>query len=149
MRPRHVGQRVPKVNDYGPLHGTGCYVDDIEHPNMLHAAIVRSPVAHGLLTSFDTQPLEEGASVFGPERLRTHIHAELPVLWRVGDQEQFSTPVVDEHLRYVGQPIGVAVAGSRYLAEDTAEAVDLTIDQLDPVVDIDQAMAPDAPLLYP
>ncbi len=149
MRPRHVGQRVPKVNDYGPLHGTGCYVDDIEHPNMLHAAIVRSPVAHGLLTSFDTQPLEEGASVFGPERLRTHIHAELPVLWRVGNQEQFSTPVVDEHLRYVGQPIGVAVAGSRYLAEDTAEAVDLTIDQLGPVVDIDQAMAPDAPLLYP
>jgi|TARA_B100000315_G_scaffold250514_1_gene283463 carbon-monoxide dehydrogenase large subunit len=149
MRPRHVGQRVPKVNDHGPLHGTGRYVDDIEHPNMLHAAIVRSPVAHGLLTSFDTRPLEEGTSVFGPERLRTHIHAELPVLWRVGDQEQLSTSVVDEHLRYVGQPIGVAVAGSRYLAEDAAEAVDLAIDELSPVVDIDQAMAPDALLLYP
>jgi carbon-monoxide dehydrogenase large subunit len=51
---RHVGQRVPRVNDYGPLHGTGRYVDDIEIPGMLHAAIVRSPVAHGILTSFGT-----------------------------------------------------------------------------------------------
>jgi len=149
MRPRHVGQRAPRVNDRGPLHGTGRYVDDIDHLDMLHAAIVRSPVAHGFLTSFDPPPLEEGISVFGVERLRAHIHAELPVLWKVGDQEQLSTPVVDEHLRYVGQPIGVVVAGSRYLAEDAAEAVDLAIDELGPVVDIDQAMAPDAPLLYP
>ena len=149
MRPRNVGQRAPRVNDHRPLHGTGRYVDDIKHLDMLHAAIVRSPVAHGRLTSFDFPPLGEETFVFGIERLRDHIHAELPVLWKVGDQKQLSTPVVDEHLRYVGQPIGVAVAGSRYLAEDAAEVVDLSIDEFDPVVDIDQALAPDAPMLYP
>ena len=79
MRPRHVGQRTPRVNDSGPLHGTGRYIDDIDHPDMLHAAIVRSPVAHGLLTSFDPPSQEEGTSFFGVERLRAHIHAELPV----------------------------------------------------------------------
>ena len=150
---RHVGQRVPRVNDHGPLHGTGRYVDDIEIPGMLHAAIVRSPVAHGILTSFGAEKtderISESASVLGPEQLRTRIHAEVPVLWTIGDQQQFGTPLVDEHLRYVGQPIGIVVAGSRYLAEDAAEAVHLAIDDLTPVVGIDQALAPDAPLLYP
>ncbi|MBC8363514.1 MAG: xanthine dehydrogenase family protein [Actinobacteria bacterium] len=149
MRPRHVGQRVPRVNDHGPLHGTGLYVDDIEVPGMLHAAIVRSPVAHGILTAFESESVPGSASVFGPEHLRARVHAEVPVLWTIGDQQQLGTPLVDEHLRYVGQPIGIAVAGSRYQAEDAAEAVDLAIDYLTPVVGIDQALAPDAPLLYP
>tara|TARA_B100001123_G_scaffold87102_1_gene100080 strand:- start:4947 stop:7259 length:2313 start_codon:yes stop_codon:yes gene_type:complete len=149
MSSRNVGQRALRVNDHRPLHGTGRYLDDIKHLDLLHAAIVRSPVAHGLLTSFDSPQSEEDSFVFGIKRLRSRIHAELPVLWSVGDQEQLSTPVADEHLRYVGQPIGVAVAGSRYLAEDAAEAVDFTIEELAPVVDIDQALAPTAPLLYP
>ena len=149
MTSRLVGQRVPRVNDYGPLHGTGRYVDDIEVPDMVHAAIVRSPVAHGHLTSFDAGGLPSGAVALGPAELRAHIRGDLPVVWVLGDQQQHATTVVDDHLRYVGQPIGVVIADSRYLAEDAADAVDLAIDDHDPIVSMDHATAADAPLLYP
>ncbi|MDH3755396.1 MAG: xanthine dehydrogenase family protein molybdopterin-binding subunit [Acidimicrobiia bacterium] len=149
MRPPLVGQRVPRVNDHGPLHGTGRYVDDIELPDMVHAAIVRSPVAHGQLTSFDAGVQGAGVTVLGPDQLRSHIRGDLPVLWTLGDQQQHATPVVDEHLRYVGQPVGVVIADSCYLAEDAIEAVELGIDELDPVVGLAEATAADSPLLYP
>lgn len=143
-----VGQRVPRVNDAAPLHGTGRYVDDIKLPNMLHAAIIRSPVAHGHLIGFESAP-PSGVTVLGPDELAAHIQGQLPVLWTLGDQRQHETPVVDEHLRYVGQPIGVVVAESRYLAEDAAEMVELTIEDLEPVVEMARALEPDAPALYP
>jgi carbon-monoxide dehydrogenase large subunit len=144
-----VGQRIPRVNDHGALHGAGRYVDDIDVPNLLHAAIVRSPVAHGVLRTFEVVDLAKDLSVLGPDQLRAHIHADLPVLWKLGDQRQLSTPAVDDHLRYVGQPIGIALAPSRSLAEDAVEAVVLSIDELEPVTEIGNAIAANAPLLYP
>jgi carbon-monoxide dehydrogenase large subunit len=49
MRARLAGARVPRVNDDKFLRGLGRYVDDLELPGLLHAAIVRSPVPHGVL----------------------------------------------------------------------------------------------------
>jgi aerobic carbon-monoxide dehydrogenase large subunit len=144
-----VGQRIPRVNDHGALHGAARYVDDIDIPNLLHAAIVRSPVAHGVLRTFEVIDLAKDLTVLGPDQLRAHIHADLPVLWKLGDQRQLSTPAVDDHLRYVGQPIGIALAPSRSLAEDAVEAVVLSIDELEPVTEIASAIAANAPLLYP
>ena len=148
MRPRLVGQRVHRTNDDGPLHGTGRYLDDIVLPDMAHAAIVRSPVAHGRLIGFD--PGDDGrATVYSPDQLRALIPGELPVLWILGGQQQHSTPVIDDVLRFVGQPIAVAIADSRYQAEDQAERVVLDIVELDPVLGIDEALAADAAVLYP
>ena len=148
MKHRLVGQRVPRTNDDGLLRATGCYLDDIVLPGMVHAAIVRSPVAHGRLIGFD--PADDGpATVYSPDRLADLIPGELPVLWILDGQEQRSTPVIDNAMRYVGQPIAVAIADSRYLAEDQAERFGLDIEELDPVLGIDEALAADAALLYP
>ena len=148
MKHRLVGQRVPRTNDDGLLRAAGRYLDDIVLPGMVHAAIVRSPVAHGRLIGFD--PADNGpATVYSPERLSELIPGELPILWILGNQQQSSTPVIDNVMRYVGQPIAVAIADSRYLAEDQAERVGLDIEELDPVLGIDEALAADAELLYP
>ena len=107
-----------------------------------------SPVAHGRLIGFD--PADDGpATVYSPELLSELIPGELPILWILGNQQQSSTPVIDNVMRYVGQPIAVAIAESRYLAEDQAERVGLDIEELDPVLEIDDALAADAVLLYP
>jgi len=149
MSRRVVGQRVARVNDADPLHGTGRYVDDIDLPGMRHAAIVRSHVPHGRLIMFDTSDVPGDAIAFGPEDIREMATGGLPVLWTLGDQSQFHTPVVDDTLRYVGQPFGVVVADSRYEAEDAVECVFADIEELDPVVSMDEALAPNATLLYP
>ncbi|MCY4192732.1 MAG: xanthine dehydrogenase family protein molybdopterin-binding subunit, partial [bacterium] len=103
MQPRFVGQRVARRNDEYLLRGTGRYLDDIVLPGMVHASVVRSPVAHGRLIGFDGADSAQ-AVVYGPDRLASLIPGELPVLWILGDQQQHSTPVVDNVLRFVGQP---------------------------------------------
>ncbi|HWE88168.1 MAG TPA: xanthine dehydrogenase family protein molybdopterin-binding subunit, partial [Pseudonocardiaceae bacterium] len=48
----------------------------------------------------------------------------------------------------VGEPVAVVVAADRYLAEDAAELVEVDYDPLPPVVDVEQALLPDAPRLH-
>ena len=92
---RFVGKRVPRVNDRALLSGQARFVDDLHLPGMLHAAVVRSPVAHGILTRFEAGPTD--AAVFGPDAF-DHLNP-LPILWLLGDQWQDETLVVDRHVR--------------------------------------------------
>jgi len=144
MAARYVGERVERVNDAPLLAGRATFVDDITPPGLLHAAVVRSPVAHAVLRGLS---VPDGATVFGPEAFSGL--APQPVAWVLEDQWQRHTPVFDAHVRYVGQPLAVVVAASRYEAEDVADDVELDLEELEPVVEIGAALAPDAPLLYP
>src|SRR5207249_9364789 len=50
--------------------------------------------------------------------------------------------------RFVGEPVAVVVARTRYLAEDAAEAVVVRYEPLPAVVDVERALEPDAPVLH-
>jgi carbon-monoxide dehydrogenase large subunit len=54
----------------------------------------------------------------------------------------------DDRARYAGQPLAAVVADSRYLAEDAVDAITVATEPLPAVVDVDAAVAPDAPRLY-
>jgi carbon-monoxide dehydrogenase large subunit len=142
---RYVGQRVPRINDGALLSGRARFVDDVHLPGMLHAAVVRSQVAHGTLNRFEA--VGTNAVVIGPTDL-DHLKP-LPVLWHIGDQWQLHTSVLDRHVRYVGQPLGLVVAGSRAEAEDALDHIIVEIGELPAVVDAIEALGPGAPLLYP
>src|SRR4029453_16282106 len=49
-----IGSPVERVEDLRFVRGRGQYVDDLVRPGQWHAAIVRSPMAHGRLRSIDT-----------------------------------------------------------------------------------------------
>src|SRR5262244_1271932 len=49
-----IGSPVERVEDLRFLRGRGQYVDDLNRPGQWHAAIVRSPVAHGCIRAIDT-----------------------------------------------------------------------------------------------
>jgi carbon-monoxide dehydrogenase large subunit len=132
---------VPRVNDRRLLAGRARFVDDLGAPDLVHAALVRSPVAHGVVTA-------HRGFTLGPDEIRAGTHP-VPVLWTIGRQRQSHTVVGDPVLRYVGQPIGVVVAASRAEAEDRAEEVEVDIEERPVVADVAAALAPGAPLLYP
>ena len=50
-----IGSPVERVEDLRFLRGRGQYVDDLNRPGQWHAAIVRSPVAHGRIRSVDVE----------------------------------------------------------------------------------------------
>ena len=65
----------------------------------------------------------------------------LPVLWALGDQWQVETLVVDRHIRYVGQPLGLVVDSSRAEAEGALDHIIVEIDERPAVVDAAEALA--------
>jgi CO/xanthine dehydrogenase Mo-binding subunit len=53
MTTRYFGERIKRNEDPRLLTGQGLYVDDVDLPNMLHVAFVRSPYAHAKINSID------------------------------------------------------------------------------------------------
>ena len=50
---RYIGSPVERLEDLRFLRGQGTYVSDLSRPGLLHAAIVRSSVAHGRIRAID------------------------------------------------------------------------------------------------
>src|SRR5438094_10124363 len=65
---RYTGASIKRSEDPRILTGTGRYVDDIKLPGMLHAAFVRSPMAHARVLSVD---VSEARALPGVVAVRT------------------------------------------------------------------------------
>jgi len=147
QRPSLIGASVRRVNDPRLLTGKGRFVDDIVLPGMLHAHIIRSQVAHGTLVEFNPG-ISSAHLILGPDDMDASTEP-LPFVWLAPGQKHLSVPLGDRTMRYVGQPIGIAIAGSRALAEDAVETIEMTIDHLPGVADSLAALTAGAPILYP
>jgi carbon-monoxide dehydrogenase large subunit len=133
-----IGSPVERVEDLRFLRGRGQYLDDLSRAGQWHAAIVRSPVAHGRIRSIDT-----AAALAMPG-----VHAVLTapdIGWPIPTipfrrpnptTAPYAQPVIaDAIVRYVGEPLGVVLADAAALAEDAAGAIVLAIDHLPAVTD--------------
>ena len=150
MSARFVGRSIPRVNDETMLRGSGRYVADLAGAlgGVLHAAVIRSPVAHGVLEGLEVGDLPPGTYLIGPEELRSRAKGGFPVLWHLAEQNQTSTPLLDDRVRYAGQPVAVVVAGSAAAAADAAETILPLIQEQPGVTDPLEALSPGAPRLW-
>lgn len=156
--PSLIGAALPRKEDGRLLMGAGRFTADVARTAELHAAFVRSPVAHARIRRLDTAraaAMPGVAAVFtgtdldmaGVGRLtcnipvashdgRPMVHPPRPVL-----------PV--ERVMYVGEPVAVAIAATREQARDAAEAVVLDLDDGPALADPASARAGGAPVLWP
>jgi carbon-monoxide dehydrogenase large subunit len=128
-----VGQPLLRIEDLRLLRGKGRYVDDIHREGMLHAAILRSSVAHGILRGIDTseaKTLPGVHIVITSEDLGTVPH--IPVrLFPNSAMEPFRQPVLAYgKVRFVGEPMVLVIADSAAIAEDALELISVDIEQL-------------------
>ena len=146
--PGYVGQPVPRVEDARLLAGQGSFVDDLPRPPGLHhAAIVRSPHAHARIRGYDVaaaRAMDGVAAVITGEDV-ARLTRPFPV--GVAAPIHYYCAATDK-ARFVGEPVAVVVARSRYLAEDAADAVGVDYEPLPAVVDVERALDPDAPVLH-
>jgi aerobic carbon-monoxide dehydrogenase large subunit len=137
-----IGQPVERLEDDRLLRGQGAYVDDLRRPQMLHAAILRSPFAHGRLRAVDAaaaRAMPGVHAVLTAAEVRAHRGGRVPLipmrLDALPELAAFEQPVIaDDRVRYVGEPLAVVVAESLALAEDALEAIEVDIEALPPVV---------------
>ena len=152
MTTRLFGERVERREDDRLLVGQGRFTDDFE-PHAAHAAFVRSDYAHARITDVDvTGALDvDGVhAVYTYEDLEGKFAEPLPLIIpheAIADGRTQYALARDE-VRYVGETIAMVVARDRYIAEDAAGEIVVTYEPLPVVADLEQAAAPDAPLVH-
>ncbi len=144
---RFVGQSVQRKEDPRLLTGHGEYVDDVTLPGMCYAAFLRSDVARARIIRLDTAAALEAPGVravfTGPELEAAQGEVFFSMLGGVSFLP--FRPLANGDVRFVGDPVALVIADSRYRAEDACELIDVEYEVLDPVVDYLSADGPDRP----
>jgi carbon-monoxide dehydrogenase large subunit len=152
----YVGQPMKAFEDPKLVTGRGSFVDDITLPDMLHAAVLRSPYAHARIRTVDvsaarTMPgvvaVLTGADIAG-------ILPDIPTRAMTGERtmDELRPPehplLAKDKVCYVGQAVAVVVARDPYVAGDALERISVDYAPLPPVLDPDEAAQGHAPVMH-
>ncbi|MFN9123135.1 MAG: xanthine dehydrogenase family protein molybdopterin-binding subunit [bacterium] len=152
LRTRAIGQPTVRAEARRVVTGAGAYVDDLPAHRLLHAAFLRSPVAHGTIVKLDLAPalrMEGVVAAYDGESLAPHCEPVRGLLAHLPDmQAALQWPLARDRVRWVGEPVALVIAESRALAEDAAQAIAFEWAELPPMVDPRLALEPDAPRLH-
>jgi carbon-monoxide dehydrogenase large subunit len=147
----YIGSRVRRKEDVRLLRGIGKYVGDIHRAGMVHAAVLRSTHAHARILKIDADAALKLPGVIG-----VLTAADMPGLKTIpmrtgvipGLERSQQTPIATVKVRYIGDPVAVVVAESRYIAEDALELIDVEYAPLGVVTDARAGMQPGAAQLH-
>jgi aerobic carbon-monoxide dehydrogenase large subunit len=157
----YVGRSLRRREDRRLLTGQGQFIADLVLPRMLHAVLVRSPVAHARIRSVDLSRAAAASGVVFAlngadlQRLLPTVpegQISLPSKWTSVIQHRFLNPqqplLAHDKVRHVGEAMAIVVAESRHQAEDAAELVRWDLEDLPPVVDPEAALRPDSAIVH-
>jgi carbon-monoxide dehydrogenase large subunit len=146
-----VGQPIERLEDFRFVRGRGQYVDDLARNGMLHAAILRSAVAHGRIRTID---VSRAKKILGVHAVLTaaDLGDAIPVvpmrLQPMPEFEAFGQPVMArDKVRYVGEALAMVLADSAGVAEDALGAIEVDIEPL-PAIANWQSAAKNETLLF-
>ena len=149
-----VGDPVVKHDGDEYLTGRAVFAGDVVLPGMTHAVLVRSTVAHARILGIDASAARAMPGVVAVLTGDEAVPLVEPVPCSVdptpigGHLAEVRCLAVDR-VRHVGEPVAAVVAETQADALAAALAVRVDLEPLPLVLDADEAMADDAPLLYP
>jgi carbon-monoxide dehydrogenase large subunit len=133
-----IGRSVPRLEDPPLVTGRGRFAADVSFPHMLHMRVVRSGHAHGRIISIDASA---ALALPGVTAVWTSADvADIPPidfrLTRIEGLTPYRQPILaKERVRYVGEPVAAVFATDPYIAEDAADLVEITVEELPPILD--------------
>ncbi len=139
----YAGTRVARVEDTRLLTGHGTFVDDITRPGMLHACFVRSPFARARINDIDATAalqLPGVRAVFTAADLNPDVREAWHAVAGRDIPDTPRPPLAEGEVKFVGDPVALVVADSRYIAEDAVELVDVDYEPLPAVADFTKAV---------
>ena len=143
MTTKLFGEPVRRREDARLIIGKGRYLDDIGH-DALAAAFVRAPHAHARITDIDVVgalDVEGLIAIYTYEDLHGPMAEPLPVLIPHPQLTAPRTgyPLANGEVNHVGEPVVMVIATDRYVAEDVADRIVVTYEELPVVVGVDAA----------
>ena len=156
MSTRSFGEPVKRNEDRRLLTGQARFIDDIELPGLLHAAFLRSQVAHARILRIDVS-----RALQRPGVIATYVADDLGDYWKPGPllvppppiagaifHARTQVPLAREKVRHVGEPLVIVIAESRYIAEDALDDIDVELETLPAVVDLETALDAGSALVH-
>src|SRR5262245_50340024 len=138
MTTRYFGAPVPRNEDRRLLTGPALFVDDVELPGILYAALLRSPLAHGRVRRIDPSAARRRNGV-----VAVYTADDLGAYWQPGPllvppppiaditfNQRTQVPLAKDKVRHVGEPLALVIAQSRHLAEDALADISFDLEPL-------------------
>src|SRR5215475_7819081 len=143
-----IGRPIERIEDLRLLRGRGQYVGDLAATNVLHAMVLRSNIAHGLIRRIDASRARARPGVHAIITAQDIARA-LPAIPVIPMRQEptpqlkpYEQPVIAHgKVRYVGEPLALVVAENAALAEDALDHIEVDIEPLAAVADRDNARA--------
>lgn len=139
-----VGTSVRRIDGAAKVRGEAVYGMDYTEAGALTAKILRAPVAAARILRLDTSAAEAmpGVRAIATAKDAPGLSGGFGVLY---DQTLFA----DDVIRYVGEPIAAVAADTEEQALAAINAIHLELENLEPVIDVHTALAPDTRLIHP
>ncbi|MBE7189458.1 xanthine dehydrogenase family protein molybdopterin-binding subunit, partial [Jatrophihabitans endophyticus] len=151
--PSEIGLARPRREDQHLITGRTTWCDNMSLPGMVHLAILRSPMAHATITSIDTTEAKGRPGVLAVFTGQDFAEAQgnLPCAWPVTpDMVNPGAPsLAVTQVNHVGEAVAVVAARTKAAAQDALEGIDVEYEPLPAVLDMEAALADDAPLVHP
>ncbi len=147
-----VGTRPVRHDGVDKVTGRANYGADFSLPGMLHAVVLRSPHAHARILRIDTSEAER---MPGVKAVATG--ADIPLTdaklglgeGAVDIRDASDNVMAHDKVLYHGHAVAAVAATTTEAAAEAATAIRVEYEVLPPVLSVDAAMAPDAPILHP
>jgi CO/xanthine dehydrogenase Mo-binding subunit len=136
-----IGRRAPLNDGRGKITGSMRFLNNISLPGMLHARLVTSLYAHARILGIDKA---QALAVPGVAAVITA--ADLP---EIEPTNRNRLMLARDRVLFTGHPVALVLAQTEAAAQDGAALVMVDYEPLPAALDLEAAMAPGAPLVWP
>jgi len=150
---RVIGTRPIRHDGVEKVTGRAKYGADYSFPGMLHGKVLRSPHAHARIKSIKYEQALKLPGVFAvitgadfPEcKIET---AAIAGEHTVNARNISQNVIARDKVLYDGHALAAVAASSPHLAEEALRLIEVDYEVLQPVMTLDDAMKPDAPVVF-
>ena len=151
-------RRRPRVEDDALVRGAGHFLADHHEPDQAYAAFVRSRHAFAHIRAIDVAPARQAPGVIAVLTAADMAAAGVgnvgrhpPLAGRGGAMlvMPHRPALAGERVMHVGEAVAMVIASTALAAQDAAELVEVSYEEMQPVVDVVEAAEPGAPQLWP
>ena len=146
-----IGKRTIRPDGADKVTGRATFGADFSLPGMLSGKVLRSPHPHANIKSIN---LEKAAALPGVKAVMSgadlvNFPLDTPVMVGPADMRFVSRNVMarDKAL-YAGHAVAAVAAVSARIAQDALALIEVDYEVLPHVIDVEEAMKPDAPVLH-
>jgi aerobic carbon-monoxide dehydrogenase large subunit len=148
----YIGRSVPRPNLQRLTQGRGQYVSDVSLPRMAHVAFLRSPHAHARIVNIETSQAKQAPGVIAVVTGAELVEVMTPwagVLTHLkGLKSAPQHAIAIERACWQGEAVCAVVARTRAQAEDACALIEVTYEELSPVVDAETALDAKTPVIH-